>query len=230
MLKFKVVARTAPLLLLLVLGGVNLAKAQGFSPYLGFGTAFDSSNGQDLECSPSNPNADNPSICPVVLTNPDVGPKMTGLFGVFGADYMWKPTLGFGGEYSWRTHPGPFAPQEAITFRPAFYDFNAIWHPIGKGSRVVPEIQGGIGGAHTKFYETGTGCVAGNIGCTTVNEYIDSSNHFAVHFSGGIRFYFKGGFYLRPQFDGRYVPHFVEFGSDFVPEVTVALGYTFGSH
>jgi len=224
MLKFKLVARTAPLLLVLVLGGVNLAKAQGFSPYLGFGSAFDSSNGQQLECSTTT------AGCTSGFASPDIGPKMTGLFGVFGADYMWKPTLGFGGEYTWRAHPEAFAPQEDVTFRPAFFDFNAVWHPLAKGSRVVPEIQAGVGGAHTKFYETGTGCVAGNIGCTTVNEYIDSSNHFAVHFSGGIRFYFKGGFYLRPQFDGRYVPHFVEFGSDFVSEATVAVGYTFGAH
>ncbi len=76
---------------------------------------------------------------------------MTGTFGTFGADFMWKKHLGFGGEYSFRVSQGPFAPQEDVTYRPAFYDFNAIWHPI-EVARVVPEIQGGIGGVNTKFY------------------------------------------------------------------------------
>jgi hypothetical protein len=221
MLKFKVVARTATLLLLLVLGGVNLAKAQNFSGYLGFGIATDSSNNQQLECSQS-------ASCSSGITNPDVGPQLTGLLGVFGADFMWKPKLGFGGEFSWRTSQGPFAPQEDVTYRPEFFDFNVIYHPI-KAARVVPEIQGGIGGVHTKFYETESGCLSGAIACSTLSQYFASSNHFAIHFAGGVRFYVKGGIYVRPQFDGRYVPNFVEFGSNFVPEYTVAIGYTFGS-
>src|SRR5579871_1659259 len=156
MLKFKRVARTAPLLLLLVFGGVNLAKAQGVSAYLGFGSATDSSNKQQLE------NVGDPGVNGSI-TNPNAGRKLTGLFGTFGADFMWKPHFGFGGEYSWRVRQGSFAPQEDVTYRPAFYDFNAIWHPIARGSRVVPEIQGGIGGANIKFYETQTGCLSGSI-------------------------------------------------------------------
>jgi hypothetical protein len=142
---------------------------------------------------------------------------------------MWKPQLGFGGEYSWRLSQGPFAPQEDVTYRPAFYDFNVIWHPIGKGSRVVPEIQGGVGGVNIKFYETESGCLSGSIACSTLSEYFASSNHFQVHFSGGIRLYVKGNLYIRPQVDLRYVTNFVEFGSGFVPEYSAVIGYTFGS-
>ena len=54
MFKFKFIARMAPLLLLpLLFGGITLAKAQSVSAYLGFGAATDSSNGQQLECSPT---------------------------------------------------------------------------------------------------------------------------------------------------------------------------------
>lgn len=219
MFKFKFIARMAPLLLLpLLFGGMTLAKAQSVSAFLGFGAATDSSNGQQLEPAGSG------------FATSDIAPKLTGTFGTFGADFMWKPTLGFGGEYSWRLSQEPFAPQEGVTLRPAFYDFNVIWHPIGKGSRVVPEIQGGIGGANIKFYETGTECVANNIGCETLSQYLDSSNHFQIHFSGGVRLYVKGGLYIRPQVDVHWVDHFVEFGSDWVPEYTVAVGYTFGGH
>jgi hypothetical protein len=155
---------------------------------------------------------------------------MTGSFGIFGADFMWKPKLGFGGEYSWRFDQGPFAPQLGLTYRPSFYDFNVIWHPLGKSPRVVPEIQGGIGGVNIKFYESQSGCLSGSIGCSTVSQYYASDNHFQVHFSGGVRLYVKGGIYLRPQVDLRYVPNLNEFGSDFVPEYDVVLGYTFGEH
>jgi hypothetical protein len=224
MLKLKTVARVAPMLVLLVFGGVNLAKAQGVSAYIGFGAATDSSNKQQLEPPGSQDFNGN------FITNPDVAPKLTGTFGTFGADFMWKKHLGFGGEYSWRLSQGPFAPQEAVTYRLGFYDFNAIWHPLSGESRIVPEIQGGIGGANIKFYETESGCLAGAIACSTLSQYLTSSNHFALHFSGGVRIYVKGGIYLRPQFDGRWVNNFVEFGSGFVPEYTVAVGYTFGQH
>jgi hypothetical protein len=223
MFKFKHVVRTAPLLLLpLLFGGVTMAKAQSVSGYFGFGAATDSSNGQQLECS------DSSEDCESGIANPDVGPKLTGSFGTVGADFMWKKHLGFGGEYSWRLRQGPFAPQEGVTYRPGFYDFNAIWHPIN-AARVVPEIQGGIGGVNTKFYETETGCLSGSIACSTLSEYFTSSNHFQVHLSGGVRFYVRGGLYVRPQVDVRWVNNFVEFGSDFVPEYSVVIGYTFGS-
>lgn len=226
MLKFKTIARTVPLLLVLVLGGVNLAKAQGVSAFIGFGAATDSSNNTQLE-----PVGSQNPITGAFITNPDIGPTMNGAFGVFGADFMWKQHLGFGGEYSWRLAQENYAPQVDLTVRPAFYDFNVIFHPLAGGHKVVPEIQGGIGGANLKFYETASGClVNSNIGCSTISEYASSSNHFQVHFSGGVRFYIKGGIYVRPQFDGRWVSNFVEFGSDFVPEYTVAVGYTFGSH
>jgi hypothetical protein len=220
----KAMIRTAPLLLAFLFGGVTLANAQSFSAYFGFGAATDKSNGQQLECPSSN------LSCTSGIANPDLGPPLTGSFGTFGGDFMWKPQLGFGAEYSWRLDQGPFAPQESVTYRPSFYDFNVIWHPIGKSfPRVVPELQGGVGGANLKFYVTQTGCLTpGGIGCSTLSQYLSSSNHFAVHFSGGVRLYVKGGFYVRPQVDVRWVNNLIEFGSDFVPEYSVVFGYTFG--
>jgi hypothetical protein len=221
-LKFMI--RTAPLLVVMFFAGVTLANAQGFSAYFGFGAATDKSNGQQLETPGSPDSFGNP------IVNPDLGPKLTGTFGTFGGDFMWKPQLGFGGEYTWRLSQGPFAPQESLTYRPSFYDFNVIWHPIGKSvPRVVPELQGGIGGANVKFYFTQQGCLTpGGIGCSTLSQYISSSNHFLVHLSAGVRLYVKGNFYVRPQVDARWVNNFVEFGSDWVPEYSVVFGYTFG--
>jgi hypothetical protein len=224
MFKFKFVHHVAPLLLLpLLFAGVTRARAQGVSAYIGFGAATDSSNNQQLEQVGSSDVNGNP------ITNPDVGPKLTGTFGTFGADFMWKKHLGFGGEYSWRLSQGQFAPQEGVTYRPSFYDFNVIWHPLSV-DRVVPEIQGGLGGENNKFYFTQSGCLSGSIACSTLSQYIASSNHFQLHLSGGVRLYVRGGLYLRPQVDVHWVNNFNEFGSDWVPEYTVAIGYTFGAH
>ena len=52
-----------------------------------------------------------------------------------------------------------YAPSEGVNVRPTFYDFNAIYHPISN-KKVVPEFQGGIGGADIKFYLSGQSCVA----------------------------------------------------------------------
>jgi hypothetical protein len=228
MFKFRFAARAVPLLLLpMLLGGATLAKAQGVSAYFGFGAATDSSNGQELECN----STVNPLTCGSPgVPFPDKGPKMTGSFGTFGADFMWKKHLGFGGEYSWRLRQGPFAPQAfpvPVTYRPSFYDFNVIWHPISV-VRVVPEIQGGIGGENTKFYQTVSGCLLNGTGCATVSQYATSSNFFQLHFSGGVRFYVKGSLYLRPQVDVHWVNGFNEFGSGLVPEYSVVFGYTLG--
>ena len=209
---FKPMIRNALLLYVMLYAGVSLASAQGFSAYIGFGGAHDSSNNQTLD------------------SLGDVGPTLNGAFGTFGADYMWKSYLGFGGEYSWRLSQGFYAPMEDVKYRPDFYDFNAVIHPLPKGSRVVPEFQGGIGGSSTKFYESASGCALSVTACSTVNEYLTSSNHFQVHFSAGVRLYLKGNVYVRPQLDVHYVNNFVEFGSDWVPEYTISLGYTFGEH
>lgn len=122
---FKLIIRSILLLFVLLFVRVTLTSAQGFSTYFGAGAATDTSNNQVLDSAG------------------DIGPKMTGAFGVFGSDYMWKPQLGFGGEYSWRFSQGPYASLGQVNYRPAFFDFNVIYHPLGAGSsRIVPEFRG----------------------------------------------------------------------------------------
>jgi hypothetical protein len=202
------IVRVLPVLLILMFGGVKFAKAQSGDIYFGVGTAMDSA-----------------SKTPVVdpFTGADVsGPKMTGTFGTFGATYMFRPTFGFGGEYSFRFSQGSYA---GLDYRPKFYDFNAIWMPFSNSKKVVPEFQGGIGGASLSFYYPQQ-CISG-IACSS-SSFLVSSSHFQEHFSGGVRFYVKGGVFIRPQVDVHYVNNFYQFGSGFVPEYSIALGYTFG--
>ena len=114
--------RNISVLLLLFFAGVTCANAQSVGFSFGLGTATNSANGQSLD------------------SFGDVGPKLGGLFATFAGDYMFRPSLGFGAEYSFRTSQGNYAPQVGVNYRPVFYDFNAIWHPVpsqhSRGSRV----------------------------------------------------------------------------------------------
>jgi hypothetical protein len=207
----KIIIRTIPVLLVFFFGAVTFASAQSVSAYFGLGTATNSSNGQSLD------------------TLGDVGPTMGGVFITLGGDYMYRPKFGFGAEYSVRAAQASFAPQAGVNYRPGFYDFNAIWHPLTSSTHVVPEIQGGVGGANLRFYATETQCAVLGV-CQTLNEYISSSNHFQLHFSGGVRLYVTPSMYIRPQFDAHWVNNFQEFAHAWVPEYSVAVGYTFGEH
>jgi hypothetical protein len=202
--------RNILVLFLLLFAGVTSASAQSVGFSFGLGTATNSANGQPLD------------------SFGDVGPKLGGVFATFAGDYMFRPSLGFGAEYSFRASQGNYAPQVGVNYRPIFYDFNAIWHPVTTSTRVVPEFQGGLGGADLKFYESQTECAIVGV-CTTLNQYIASSNHFQLHFSGGVRLYVKPSIYIRPQVDVHWVNNFQEFGSSWVPEYSVAIGYSFGS-
>ena len=43
---------------------------------------------------------------------------MGGVFGVFGADFMFKQHLGFNGEYSFRFAQAPYLPLGGLNYRP----------------------------------------------------------------------------------------------------------------
>ena len=133
MFKFRVY--TVLLLFVLLFGGVKFANAQSGDVYFGVGTATDKSSGQAIDTFGNGVNY--------------TTPKMNGMFGTFGADYMLRPVLGIGFEYSLRFAQGSYA---GLNYRPKFYDFNAIWMPISNSKKVAPEIQGGIGGASLSFY------------------------------------------------------------------------------
>jgi hypothetical protein len=210
----KLMMRTVPLLLVLLFGGVQLARAQGVSAYFGLGTATDKSSGI------------------IVDSSGDKYPSMGGVFGKFGADFFIKPHLGIGGEYIFRFAQQTVVPASAnggvgISIRPTFYDFNAMWHP-STNSRIVPEVQGGLGGADIKFYGTVKNCVVNS--CSSQSQLFQSSNHFQLHLGVGLRLYVRGNLYVRPQFDLHWVHNLTdEFGRSWVPEYGAVVGYTFGA-
>lgn len=198
----------APLLLLTTAG---LASAQrGVDAYFGLGTASAPSSGVA-----SDTFGDGNIYFP---------PRMGGLFGTVGGDLMFMPHFGVGAETSFRMSQGSYA---GLKYRPTFYDFNGIWQPLSGSSRIVPEFQAGLGGANLKFYYTQQYCDI-FAGCSTSNSYLESSNHFQVHLSAGVKFYVTHSVFVRPQIDAHWVHNFFQFGSSWVPEYGAAVGYSFG--
>jgi hypothetical protein len=64
------------------------------------------------------------------------GTRMGGLFGTVGGDFLLNNHFGIGAETSFRFSQGAYA---GLTYRPLFYDVNAIWAPGTKAKRFVPE-------------------------------------------------------------------------------------------
>ena len=150
--------------------------------------------------------------------------SLNGVFMDFGAGVMATKRFGFGGEFSFKPGKTDYA---GLQYRPFFYDFNAIVHPLTSTKRVVPEIQGGIGGVNTKFYYSQQSCTI--VGCQSSSSYVQSANHFQVHTGFGVAFFVTSNVYVRPQFDLRYVHNFNQlFNSNWVPQYGVAVGYRFG--
>jgi hypothetical protein len=201
-----------------LLAGAKQSNAQGLSAYFGLGSAFDSAA--------TNSGCPSGQINDPLTTPPPVScvpvSAMGGVFGVFGADFMITPHVGFNGEYSFRFAQSNYLPSDQINIRPSFYDFNAVYQPSSGDKRIVPVLEGGIGGAKLSLYGVQSGVFSSS-------QLLGSSNHFQVHGAVGAKLYLKSDIFIKPQFDIRYVPHLIDqYGRNFVPEVTVSIGYTFG--
>src|SRR5579875_1423967 len=167
---------------------VSSAYAQrGLDVFVGAGTVNDSSNGQSID-----------TFGDGTLYNT---PKMAGAIAKIGADFMFTPHFGVNGETDFRFSQGSYA---GLTYRPTFYDFNGVWMPAFRRSRVQPEIQAGLGGMNLKYYYSTTSCDS-FVGCSSSNQYLESANHLQVHMAVGVRFYVTSHFFVRPQIDAHYV-------------------------
>lgn len=194
--------------------GAGLANAQaGLDAFFGVGTATAPASGQLIDTYQDG-----------TLYGT---PRMGGTFGKAGADVMLTPHFGVNGEVDFRFAQGGYA---GLNYRPTFYDFNGVWLPFGdRFKRIVPEFEAGLGGANLKFYYPNSYCDA-FAGCSSNNQYIESSNHFQFHFAAGLRVYVTPHIFIRPQIDAHWVNNFYQFGSDWVPEYGAAVGWSFGSH
>jgi len=190
---------------------VTSAAAQGtVDAYIGAGGINDKSNGLAIDTFGTGNFANTPTLKGVTMN--------------LGGSFFFTRQFGFGAEVALRPGKTDYA---GLQYRPMFYDFNGIWKPPLKSKRVVPEVQGGVGGVNLRFYAPSTACDV-FAGCSSANTYIESSNHFQVHAGAGVRFYVTSSIFVRPQFDFHWVHNFFQFGSNIVPQYSAVVGYTFG--
>jgi hypothetical protein len=190
----------------------GMAQAQtNLDVFFGIGTARDSSTNQTI-------------LNPVTGVGNVTSPSLGGTFGKIGADILLSHGFGIGGETDFRFAQAGYL---GLNYRPIFWDFNGIFAP-GSG-RIQPDIEAGLGGANLKFYYPSAYCDV-YAGCSSGNQYLESSNHFQVHLSGGVRFYVTPHIFLRPQVDIHWVHNFFQFGSDWAPEYSVSVGWSFAEH
>lgn len=194
-----------------VMASGSLAMAQQGNLYFGVGTAMDSTNGQAIDAFGTG--------------NFLNTPRMTGLFLDLGGEFMLTNHLGAGAEVNWRASQGNYS---GLNYRPIFYDFNGIWQPF-HSKRIVPEIQAGLGGVDMSFNVNQSYCDQ-FVGCSTFNAGSESSNHFQVHLGVGLRIYATEHVFIRPAVDAHWVNNFFQFGSDWVPEYSVSIGYSLGGN
>jgi len=144
----------------------------------------------------------------------------------FDGDVMFTKHLGVGGQFDFQPYRKDYGP---LQFRQSFYDFNGIWAPFSS-KRAVFRLEGGIGGSHTSFYYSQSGCI-GTAVCNSSTSSIGSANHFDVHFGAGVMLFLSNHIYVKPQLDVHYVPGFTDqFNSNFAPSAMLTIGYGSGYH
>jgi len=188
----------------------TIAYAQSFEAHMGASGANAKSSGLSIDTFGDNTFYSSPSL--------------DGTFMNIGASLMLTPHYGFGGELSFKPGKSDYA---GLEYRPLFWDFNGIVHPITASKRLVPEIQGGLGGVNLRFYYPSAGC---NVfaGCNSQNLYLQSSNHFQVHAGVGLAVFVTDHLFLQPKLEVHYVRDFFQFGTNWVPQYGINVGYRFG--
>jgi hypothetical protein len=229
----KRICRYLPIFVL-PLACLPLAHAQGVDFGIGFGAVQDkaASTGLDPNTLLSCQLGTNPSGAGCAST-----PSLSGFMLGFNGDLMLWKHFGIGAEVSFQPAKQDYAvlqpeiasvgqPGYTLQSRTTLYDFNGIYQPL-KTKRASLKLEGGIGGANLKFYESGSSTTA-ITGQQNFSQYFGSSNHFQVHGGVGLQLYLSGNFFIRPQFDVHYVNNLTQFGRNVITREMVWVGYTFG--
>jgi len=161
-----------------------------------------------------------------VDSNGNVFPSLSGgLYPSFSGIFILKHHIGFGVDVAWRAHQALYTEAGSnflfqAPYRPIFYSFNAVYgRQLGKKFGV--DAMAGIGGEDLRFYTPYFTC--GAFSCTNYT----SSNHFAGHFAGDVRYYFWGHAFIRPEIHYYAVRNNVEFNRTNVTRYSVSIGYSF---
>ena len=185
----------------------QMSFAQSVNVFLGGGTATDASSNAQIN---------------TFGTGAYTTPALGGAFLDAGASIMFSPHMGVGADVSWRATHGH---TRGFSTGRTFYNFDGIWEPVST-HRFEPEIHAGLGGMHIGYTYSQTYCDQ-LAGCSTSNQTVETSSHFQLHAAAAARLYVTDHIFVRPAFDPHYVNNLFQFSSDWVPEYTVGIGYSF---
>jgi outer membrane protein W len=224
------ISRYRPLLSVLFCG-VQLASAQSaFNLNLGVGAIQDKASASQVDQT-LNTCTTGDLYGPCVST-----PSLSGAtIGVGGDVMLWKK-FGIGAEVGFQPAKQTYVNLNAsaaasglnslaVQSRMTLFDFNGIYQPVNT-KRAALKLEGGIGGANLKFYESGSSSSV--LGNQNSSQYLASTNHFQVHGGVGVEIYLTDHIFVRPQFDVHYVRNLTQFGSNLVKTEMVWLGYNWG--
>lgn len=148
-----------------------------------------------------------------------------GAFPGVSGDVLFWHNVGIGAEVFWRGAHGncSFADCDSsgITYRPVFYNFNAVYSPK-LASHAYLELVGGVGALDTHY----SACTLSGNSCGG-SQLLGSSNHFDVDLGGGLKLYLTRGFFVRPEARFYWVNNNTDFSSNHAARVGATIGYTF---
>jgi len=130
--------------------------------------------------------------------------------------------IGIGAEIFWRASQGQNYNGQGFNYRPIFWNVNAVYAPK-IATHTYLELVGGIGALSNRYY-TGTFC-----GIYSCSNY-QSINHFDGDFGAGIRFYPRGGWFIRPEARVYLIQNNYDFSANYATRIGASIGYTFGGH
>ena len=185
----------------------SLASAQQGDAYIGGGTLLSSSASPPL----------------ILGTNCGISSSGNAVCPEKGADVIFKHRLGGAFDVNWKGGQAEFGGPGGQPYRPLQFTFNGVFQPrLGKKAGL--DLFGGIGWQSTRFYG-----YTNTSNCYYFGACYTSSNHFLMDVGGGIRYYFWGHVFLRPEV--RYY-HIVNNGDNFTSDnvfrVGASIGYTIG--
>ena len=143
-----------------------------------------------------------------------------GAYPSLSGDVIFKHRIGFSFDVAWRAKQGIYNGYQP--YRPIFYDFNAVFQPR-LSKKIGADLMAGIGGESIRFYTNYYTC-GYFTGCTNYT----SSNHFMGHIGGGLRYYFWGHVFVRPEAHLYLINNNFEFNSGKIARVGASIGYTLG--
>jgi hypothetical protein len=149
-----------------------------------------------------------------------------GTFLGFSGDFLFYHNAGIGAEVFWRASsagcPDAICGFESgISYRPVFYNFNAVYSPK-LASHAYLELVGGIGALDTHY----SACTLSGASCGG-SQLLASSNHFDVDLGGGIKLYLSRGFFVRPEARFYWINNNTDYSANHAARVGASIGYTF---